>query len=177
MSAAAAEITKLLNDSITQARDLARGLGPVGLREIGLDSALEALAHDVEQMFRTSCTLECEGLIPRLDHEVEQHLFRIAQQAVHNAVAHSRGDRIEIRLCLRDGKVLLAVRDDGVGLSEGTRDSDGIGLHTMAYRARLIGASLEVRRRTRRGTVVSCVFQLPETPGDAEDRDHARHTT
>jgi len=171
-SSMAAEITKLLNETITQARDLARGLGPVGLNEAGLDGALETLALNVQHLFSVSCTFECDRPFLRLCREMEAHLFRIAQEAVSNAVAHGRASRIEIGLSSKDGEGILSVRDDGVGLPRELLDLNGIGMHTMAYRARLIGGSLEVRRRSRRGTALTCAFPLRESSDTREDPDH-----
>lgn len=161
-SAAATEITQLLNAAIGQARDLARGLAPAGLGETDLGEALEALALRVQYLFGVSCRLESPRPFFRLGEEPETHLFRIAQEAVNNAITHGRAERIEISLSSKNGKGLLRVLDDGVGVFPEARDSDGIGMHTMAYRARLIGGFLDVRRRARRGTVVSCAFPLPE---------------
>ena len=171
-SSMAADITKLLNETITQARDLARGLGPVGLDEAGLDGALETLALNVQHLFRVSCTFECDRPFLRLCREIEAHLFRIAQEAVSNAVAHGRASRIEICLSSKDGEGLLSVRDDGVGLPREALDLNGIGMHTMAYRARLIGGSLEVRRRSQRGAAVTCAFPLRESAATSENPDH-----
>lgn len=163
-SAAAGEIATLLNEAIVQTRDLARGLGPVGLAESGLDGALRALADRVRHQFRVSCTLTCHPPPPRLPGETEAHLFRIAQEAVNNAVSHGRPRRVGIRLGFKDGKGLLRVWDDGVGVPEEAGDEIGVGLHTMASRARLIGGSLEVGRRSPRGTAVTCVFPLRDAP-------------
>jgi PAS domain S-box-containing protein len=171
-SAAAARIARLLSKAIGEARDLSRGLSPSGLRGGNLAVALEGLALNVLQLFRVSCTFESEGPVPRLAQEVAAHLFRIAQEAVSNAVAHGRADRIEISLGGTDGDGLLSVRDNGVGLPDEAHQGRGIGLHTMAYRARLIRGSLDVRRLVPRGTAVTCVFPLPEAPGHT--LDHAR---
>jgi len=176
-SAAAAEITELLKDTIIQARDLARGLGPTDLNEAGLCGALEGLALNVEHMFRVSCSFECERLVPGLCRDAEAHLFRIVQEAVNNAVSHGKANRIEVTLSSMAGKGLLNVRDDGVGLPAEASSPDGIGLHTMAYRARLIGGSLDVRRLSRRGTAVTCTFPLPETSDTRENPDHGSDDT
>jgi PAS domain S-box-containing protein len=171
----AAQITRLINESIAEARDLARGLGPVGLSEGGLAGALATLALNVENLFHISCTLDCDNPFGGLPYEVKSHLFRIAQEAVHNAVAHGRADRIEIGLRGTDKTGVLSIRDNGVGIPEGARNVDGIGLHTMASRAHLIGGSLEVRRRTPQGTAVSCAFPLPAIP-DPRDRPNDAQT-
>ena len=165
---AAAEITWLLNEAIGEARDMARGLGPVGLSEGGLEIALETLALDVRHLFRASCTFACDSPLGRLDREAERHLFRIAQEAVNNAVAHGKAKRIEIRLGANGGEGLLTVLDNGVGMPESLRPPDGIGLHNMTYRARLIGGRIEVRRRSRGGTTVLCAFPLSGRSGTRE---------
>lgn len=89
-SAAAAEIAMLLQDAIAQTRDLARGLDPVGLRTVGLDAALENLAHDTEHRFRVSCTFACERPVPGLRQKVKMHLFRIAQRPARGAASGGR---------------------------------------------------------------------------------------
>jgi PAS domain S-box-containing protein len=171
---AAAEITRLLNGAIGQARDMARGLGPVGLSEAGLEAALGTLALDVRRLFRVSCTLACDRPLGKLGREAEQHLFRIAQQAVNNAVTHGKGDRIEIRLGSEGGEGILTVRCNGLGMPESLRHPEGIGLHAMAYRARLIGGRLDVRPRPRGGAVVLCAFPLSGRPEARDKPQHAR---
>jgi len=173
-AAEAREINTLLNEAIGEARDLARGLGPLGLNEVGLDVTLENLTLNIHDRFGVPCTFECDRPMRRLDHEVETHLYRITQEAVSNAVTHGRAQRIEISLGMIDGDGLLRIRDDGAGMPEETGTADGVGMHTMAYRSRLIGGSLEVRRRTRRGTSVSCTFPIPEMQDTSEAPDHDR---
>jgi signal transduction histidine kinase len=165
---AAAEIAQLLNAAIGEARDMARGLGAVGLSEGGLETALANLALDVRHLFRASCAFACDQLLGRLDREAERHLFRIAQEAVNNAVAHGKARRIEIRLGAQGGEGVLTVLDNGVGMPESLRPPDGIGLHNMTYRARLIGGRIEVRRRSRGGTTVLCAFPLSGRSGTRE---------
>ncbi|MGI9332312.1 MAG: PAS domain S-box protein [Gammaproteobacteria bacterium] len=171
---AAAEITRLLNEAIGQTGDLARGLSTVGLGEAGLEAALEKLALTVEAQVSVSCAFECPARFPRHSPGVEAHLYRIAQEALRNAITHGRANGIEISLSLEGGKGVLSVRDDGVGLPAGHPERWGIGLHTMAYRSHLIGASLEVKPRAGRGTEVSCVFPLPDPH---EDEGHAGETS
>lgn len=163
-AAAADEITQLINETIREARDVARGLGPIGLKEAGLEGALETLSVNTERRFGVACNLSTNGSFPRLSQDIEVHVFRIAQEAVSNALTHGQAGQIDIGLTARDQAGLMSVLDDGVGLPAEKNRLDGIGLHTMAYRARLIGGSLEVVRRSGRGTKVSCTFPLRQTP-------------
>ena len=160
VSAMAAEIVGLLQQAIAQARGLARGLGPPSLRHTDLAGALEILAGNVEHRFGVSCAFRSDLPVPRFPARTEAHVLRVAQEATRNAVIHGEADHIEIILTCTDRQGDLRVRDDGVGLPVGEPHSDGIGLQTMAYRARLIGAFLEVRRRASRGTEVVFVFPL-----------------
>jgi PAS domain S-box-containing protein len=103
-AAAAAEITALLQQAIGDARDLARGLNAGGLAQMGLAAALEVLAANVEALHPVTCAFACDRRFPRLDPTVEAHHYRIAQEAVSNALAHGRGNRIGVSMRLRDGQ-------------------------------------------------------------------------
>ena len=174
-AAAADEIVKLLNETIGEARDLAHCLTPIGLNGAGLARGLETLARCVCQTQRVSCTLAWDSRCPALHHETEAHLLRIAQEAVRNASAHGRADQIDMCLECVDGSGLLSIRDNGVGLPKDDRNHDGIGLHTMDYRARAIGGSLTVARRPQGGTAVACAFPLPLTHELRAGLDHGRY--
>lgn len=176
-SADAREISQLLNEAIGEARNLARGLCPLDLSGVGLDAALETLAHNIQHRFDIDCTLEVDGPFCRLCLDVETHLYRIAQEAVNNAVTHGLSKRIKISLSVKDGEGLLRIRDYGVGMPEKPSDSAGIGLHTMLYRVRLIDGSLKVRQRKQRGMEVICAFPLNKILEPHKDLDHARSDT
>lgn len=167
-AAEAAEITKLLNKNIGHARDLAQGLDPAGLAQIGLAAALENFAANIRSCFHLCCILRCDRPLLRLVPEVEAHLYRIAQEAVHNAVRHGRATRIEIRLRLRGRTGRLCIRDNGSGMAHGFLPAGGLGMHTMDYRARHIGGFLRVTG-VRRGLAVTCSFPLP-TDASADQR-------
>jgi signal transduction histidine kinase len=162
----AADIANLLKQTMGEARDLARGLGPIRLPAVGLEAALEGLALNVRHLHEVTCTFDRDAVFPRLKEDVEAHIFRIAQQAVDNAVTHGATNTIEIRLSHEDGRGVLSIRDDGVGLPPKGLGSGGTGLHGMAYRAQLIGGVLDVCGLQPRGTAVKCLFPLirgPET--------------
>ena len=97
------------------------------------------------------------------DPAVPRHLFRIAQEAVRNAVKHSMAQRLQIRLTDTRRALALTIEDDGIGFSPKPQTSSGIGLQVMHYRARAIGAVLEIRRLPKRGTAVVCTLNKPKT--------------
>ena len=110
------EIRRLVRDGIHQTRDLARGLSPVELTEDGLMESLKSLANNTSQIFRVNCHLEYSEPILIHDNETAVHLFRIAQEAVGNAIKHGKAKQIVIRMELQKGpKILLKVQDNGKG--------------------------------------------------------------
>jgi PAS domain S-box-containing protein len=160
-SGMAREIGKLLGESIGNARDLARGFNPAHLEGSDLNAALAEFCSNTAESFQMTCAFHCEACSARLDNHLKSDLYRIAQEAVSNAISHGRAKRIDVALIYQNDRGTLVIEDDGVGIADPLERKSGIGLHTMAYRSRLMGASFEVNRRTTGGTVVSCMFPLP----------------
>lgn len=161
-SAAAREISALLRQSFQHTRDLARGENPAHLQAIGLVAALRDLCSNTAARFKIGCTFQHVDILPALALAVKAHLYRIAKEAVGNAVAHAKGQHITVSLGGRDGTGTLMIEDDGVGTPLPPADGHpGIGLHTMAYRARQIGATFAMGPRLPQGTSVTCRFPLP----------------
>jgi PAS domain S-box-containing protein len=154
-AATAGRICRLLHEAIDESRRVARGLYPIRLTTEGLLPALEELAHSTNERFGVSCVCETEAEIPRFAVARATHLYRIAQEAVNNAVKHSGARHIGIRMARSDGQVVLEISDDGKGIGQPSTEGSGMGLHIMGYRARLLGGSLEVRAKNP-GTIVSC---------------------
>lgn len=153
----AARIAGLLKDAIAKTRRLARGLCPVYWVDHGLAPALEELAANTEAIFGLKCTFRGDGQVLISDHLAATHIFRIIQEAVHNAARHSGADKIEIRLLQEKGKIVVTVDDNGCGIPS-EPESDGMGLRIMGFRAKMIGASLEIKRRGPRGTAIRLVL-------------------
>ena len=157
-AAQAETITEMVNDGISQARHLARGLYPVRLELEGLASAFEELAETTQMRNNVSCTFSCEEPILIHDTVAGNNLYRIAQEAINNALKHGHCKSISIGLGAVDEEVIVTVKDDGIGFPEGMDQSSGMGLHIMNYRAKMIGASLDIRRGAGGGTIVMCSF-------------------
>ncbi len=149
----------LVERALTEARATARGLLPVVADRNGLAVALGRLAVDVGQAYGIPCTFRAPEPIGARTVEAAGHLLRIAQEAVANAARHGRPRTIEISLHARDGTATLAIRDDGAGIADHARASlDGIGLHTMRYRADRVGGTLRIGPQTEGGTEVVVSF-------------------
>ena len=153
----ARRIAAVLDQAITESRQLSRGLFPVRLETEGLPSALEELAATTRDRFKLRCRFASKGPVAVENGPMATHLYRIAQEAVSNAIKHSAGRRISIRLIGRAELLELSVEDDGMGLSAAKRkQATGMGLHIMEYRARTIGGKLDIGPGRRGGTLVCC---------------------
>lgn len=153
------DIGRQIRAALVEARMLSRGLAPVALADEGLMAALNTLAEDTRRM-DIRCVFECPQPVSVPDAEVAGHLYRIAQEAVNNAVKHAAPSEIRIGLERRDGAFVLEVDDDGEGFDESKAKSGGIGLRVMRYRARLIGGALEIGSPPAGGTRISCKVPL-----------------
>ncbi|MBI5773860.1 MAG: CHASE3 domain-containing protein [Verrucomicrobia bacterium] len=155
----AAQITRLINDSIEQVRQVTRGLHPVIDEPAGLMMALRELADIVRKTGRLSCDFDCARPVPIANQVAATNLYRIAQEAVQNALRHSGAKAVKLALEPDDNSnnITLTVSDDGCGIPE-LRPRKGLGLEIMDYRARTIGGRIEVRRGDPCGTVVACVL-------------------
>jgi PAS domain S-box-containing protein len=152
----ARQIETLVEDALSQTKSLARGLAPVELDAGGLAAALQDLAHGVEALHGVRCRCRCERNITVAGRGEAVHLYRIAQEAVSNAVKHAKPSRIAIELTSSMGRLRLTIEDDGTGIGDDSSTHRGMGLHIMRYRARMIDGTLEVRRVSGNGTLVAC---------------------
>jgi signal transduction histidine kinase len=151
-AAAAAQLVGMIEEGIDLARSLARGLAPVELDMQGLMAALRELAHRTGLGGRVMCELEMPEPVFLNEPRVITQLFRIAQEAVRNAVRHSGAERIVIGLHQAGEKLVMNVTDDGVGLPE-VWPTEGMGLNIMKHRAEMIGAEILIERASK-GTKV-----------------------
>jgi signal transduction histidine kinase len=152
----AGEIAKNVRDAISQTRSLARGLSPVTLESEGLMSALQELAENTGTIFRVVCRFDCNPPVSVADHAVATHLFRLAQEAVANAIKHGRAKRISIRLTGDRGRVILRVDDDGSGFPAEIFKSKGMGLRIMQSRVGMMDGTLAIERNPGGGASVIC---------------------
>jgi PAS domain S-box-containing protein len=153
----AEEISKHTRRAITQTRRLAHGLAPVALEAEGLMAAL----NDLMQLTRAAgmdCEFECDRPVQVNDPAAATHLFRIAQEAVNNALKHAKADQIVLHLQETTAGVELSIEDNGRGLPQAGSPKPGIGLQVMQYRTRLIGGTLRVESKPRKGVRIVCAW-------------------
>ena len=153
---------KLLREAIAQTRFLARGLVPVAPRPDALQDELAELAHRTHALGRVKCVFECPKPVAIEDAFVAGHLYRIAQEAMNNAVKHARAHRITLRLAEQDGALVLEITDNGRGLPKSGRKARGVGLGVMRHRASVIGAELAIATGLRGGVTVTCRLPLKQ---------------
>jgi PAS domain S-box-containing protein len=157
-SPSASKIAELVNQSINQAYDLARGIDPVPLRPDGLMCALEELVRGLCNANSTKCVFQCEEPVLLEDSAVATHLYRIAQEAMSNAIKYSKASQITVRLEKLSELSALIITDDGIGISDCRNLRRGRGLNILRHRARLIDARLDVLTSPSGGATVRCIF-------------------
>ena len=151
-------ISGYVRQAMAQARDLARGLSPVELETNGLMAALQELTVSTQKMFHIRCDFQCDPPVLMEDNVKATHLYRIAQESIHNAVKHGHGSHIRLRLASVGKDMVLSVTDNGSGFPEPRQENKGMGLRTMKYRAGSIGGVLEIHPVPPHGTQVICRF-------------------
>ncbi len=152
----------LVSRAIAQTSELAHGLSPIPKRG-RLSDALRQLGQESEKLLGVRCEVACQclGTPPTLSETTATHLYRIAQEAITNAVKHGKAMRIDVKCTIEQGLLELTVEDDGTGIPPDATEGDGLGLHIMSYRARAIGGDLSVVACPNGGTLVRCQAPLP----------------
>ncbi|MES2569341.1 MAG: ATP-binding protein, partial [Verrucomicrobiota bacterium] len=150
----AQKIVELISSAVDQARSLAKGLHPVSIHSTkGLIAALEELAARVRE------SIPCQLLCPSRVHippTIATHLYRIAQEAIRNALKHAQATKLVIALEIQNEQLLLSVSDNGRGFLQETEGSGGMGLLNLQYRARAIGGKLTLESLPGKGVLIQC---------------------
>lgn len=158
----AQELIQSISQAHQRLRSVIRGLMPVEAIPEGLMAALEKLARQCETVSGIPCRFQCERPVLVEDPMTAKHLFRIAQEAINNAVRHGQPAQITLSLT-QDGQQLgIVVTDDGRGFEEPPAGHSGIGLTSMRQRARLLGGECTVQPREGGGTTVRCWVRWPK---------------
>ena len=164
-AADAQRLAQLLDQAKSQIRQLARGLHPVSPEALGLMTAMRQLADNVARLHNVVCRFDCPRPVLIADNVVATHLFRIAQEAVNNAIQHGRARQITLGLKADNGSLDLEVTNDGRSRATRRPRQQGIGLQIMKSRSEAMGAVLHVRSLAPRGMLVRCSVPLASAEG------------
>jgi signal transduction histidine kinase len=160
------DMERHLNEAVGQTRNLARGLDPVEVEANELIAALRKLAADTESTFRICCDLKSNAQKLAVEPEIGRHLYRIAQQAIDNAIRHGAARRISMELHKTGRDLSVIIKDDGIGFEAGAQPNVGLGLRIMRFRSDLVGGRVKISSTPGAGTCVECIVpNLPLTPG------------
>lgn len=155
-------LNALLSSAIGSARALAHGLAPVSTSRGGLEAALRGLAGQSTEVYGLPVSLELAIDAPlNLDEVAGTHLYRIAQEALNNAVRHGQPSSVTLRLASSPDTITLEVLDDGCGTDGRSGAEDGMGLQSMAFRAASLHGTFSVQSRPEGGTQV--LVKLPRS--------------
>jgi signal transduction histidine kinase len=163
--------TQLIEDAIDLTRKLAKGLFPLELEAEGLDGALLELCRSTADRHRINCEFKNDSHTRSFDSTTAMHLYRIAQEAVVNAVKHGHVSRVVVNLLAKDGNLVLIVSDDGIGLPKKLPADCGLGLRIMASRAGMIGANFSLENNSDGGLTVNCQLPLEIAENQHSERD------
>lgn len=156
-------IRELVKSAILETRRLSHGLSPASVKNRGVGGGLLLIAETVRENFRRACECHLEEPMLTVDQEAEIHLFRIAQEAVNNAIRHGAAKKIRISYRRKSAtQGVLEIKDNGCGFptKNTAKTSNGIGMQVMKHRAHLIGGELLVHSQNGRGARVMCLFPL-----------------
>ena len=158
----AEKVTNMVNQAISKTRTLAQGLYPVELQEMGLRAMLKQLAENVESLYETRCEFISDKKSEMNDSLAVINLFRISQEAINNAIKHGKATKITMKLNSDINLTTLEIADNGCGIEslQNIETKKGLGMHTMQYRASLLGASLRIQSKPAGGTKILVCLPL-----------------
>jgi signal transduction histidine kinase len=156
----AAQVVELANESIKQAGDIAHGVAPIDTAHSGLESALDQLGVQVERLTGARCIVRTNAGMPVVPPGTSIEIYRICQEAVHNAARHGRATEVDILLEERGDSWELEIRDNGCGLPPVDERHSGLGLRSMAHRTGRVGGTIEFVPNARGGLTVRGSFPI-----------------
>jgi PAS domain S-box-containing protein len=159
------ELTGFISNAISQTRSLAHGFDPIEVEKIGLLASLQNLVAETKNFFNITCLFRCQDSELQVDARTGLALYRIVQEAIHNAITHGAARQIHIGLAVEGSQLCLRIRDNGIGFQPQIGNQTGMGLRVMGYRARSIGAKLKISSQPNQGTEIRCEAPYPSANG------------
>lgn len=151
VSEAVAESRDLVDGMVRTVRDLALGLRPSMLDDLGLQSALEWHVRDFTRRFGLAVDLNIDGSLDRLPDQYRTCVYRVVQEALTNCARHSGAGRVTVALRDRQGELTITIADDGVGMQPAPRNA-GLGLRGIEERVRELDGTMTIGSSPSGGT-------------------------
>jgi len=156
LSADMEEIADLLKESDDFSRNLAHGLVKIDLDRGGFNAALEELVRQSVRLFRITCEFKASNEINLNERTSAEHLYRIIQEGINNAVKHGQADHVVVSALENRSFLRFQIKDNGIGFPANWREKEGMGVRIMEYRARLIGAHIDISNNMNKGATITC---------------------
>jgi signal transduction histidine kinase len=175
--AEARKIHSLMEEIIHHTHNLAHHFSSLDVQGDNLSSVLKGLAENVKKMFAIPCAFNLKGAPPDLSQHTTVQLYKIAQEAVSNAIKHGKATQVAIGLVKQNNQLVMTIKNDGLPFSQPAGTKNRMGLRIMNYRANTIGATLEIKPLDKNGTLVTCLLPIKNSskiiPGALPQPDKA----
>jgi signal transduction histidine kinase len=165
----AGRIHCLMQDIIKHTHDLARQFSSLDVKGDDLATVLKGLAANVKKLFEITCGFAVKGSPPQLPHNTTLQLYKIAQEAISNAIKHGKASQVTVALACGDDALTVTIKNDGLPFAQPSGPTGRMGLRIMHYRANTIGASLEIKPLGKNGTIVTCTLPIKSVVSSCRD--------
>jgi len=153
-------ICELIEQSVSHTHNLAHHFSSIDATGGDLADVMSGLAATVEKMFGIPCECTLKGEIPPLPENTSAQFYKIAQEAISNAIKHGKASCVWISVTTSQQKLVVTIKNDGIPFSPPANPKARMGLRTMNYRANTVGATFEIKPNQKNGTIVTCVLPL-----------------
>jgi signal transduction histidine kinase len=158
----ARKVRCLMVEIIDHTHNLARQFSSLDVKGDDLPTVLKGLADNVKKLFEISCGFSVKGKQPELPQNTTVQLYKIAQEAVSNAIKHGKASQVFIDLLIQDNRLVMCIKNDGLPFDQPSGKSTRMGLRIMRYRANTIGATLEIKAAGKNGTIATCTVPIKD---------------
>lgn len=150
-----------LRHAMEETKRISKNLIPKAIEDFGLLHAIESLIDDLKESTGIRYSFHSNLSKMSIPNEMTVHIYRIIQEALHNAIRHSGCSQIDVQLVHSDGKIYCTIEDDGSGFDLAEREGEGLGLSNVKNRVAVMNGEIEIKSRTNKGTVILIVIPAP----------------
>lgn len=161
------KIHSLMENIILHTHNLARQFSSLDVKGDDLSAVLKGLAGNVKKLFEIECGFSAKGRPPELPQRTTLQLYKIAQEAVSNAIKHGKASQVNIGLAGQNSHLVMTIKNDGLPFAQPSAQSTRMGLRIMHYRANTVGATLQIKALGKSGTIVTCALPIHDTAKSA----------